>query len=187
MLTRFLRRVVLLGALTLAASSTLAGDIDYLFTLNWESGPLTGTSSSGSLSFDESLAAPNAAYFGTASLSSFSLAVGGTFYSLADIAVGFLTFDANADLRLLGAGTSCGPHFCTILPGDPPGFVMVYDSQSQLDQFFGVYWPADADQSYGAGTFEVAAIPEPSTMALLLAGAGLLAWRRRGNGQARWT
>ena len=186
MLTRFLRRLLLLASLTLSASSALAGDIHYLFTLNWESGSLMGTSSSGSLSFDESLAAPNAEYFGTASLSSFSLAVGGTFYSLADIAVGFLTFDANADLRLLGVGTSCGPHFCTIIPGDPPGFLMVYDSQSQLDRFFGLYWPAEADQSYGAGTFEVAAIPEPSTMALLLAGTGLLAWRRRRDGRARW-
>ena len=56
---------------------------------------------------------------------------------------------------------------------------MVYDSQSQLDRFAGYYWPLDADQSYGAGTFAVAAIPEPSSMALLLGGGGLLAWRRR--------
>ena len=45
--------------------------------------------------------------------------------------------------------------------------------------FSGYVWPANADQSYGKGTLEVAAIPEPSTMALLLAGAGLLDWRRR--------
>ena len=41
------------------------------------------------------------------------------------------------------------------------------------------FWPANADQSYGNGTFAVAAVPEPSAMALLLAGGGLLAWRRR--------
>ena len=57
--------------------------------------------------------------------------------------------------------------------------MMVYDSQSQLDRFSGYFWPAAADQSYGNGTFAVAAIPEPSAMALLLAGGGLLAWRRR--------
>jgi len=50
---------------------------------------------------------------------------------------------------------------------------------SQLDRFSGYFWPADADQWYGNGTFAVAAIPEPSVMALLLAGGGLLAWRRR--------
>ena len=105
MLTRLLRRALLFASLTLAAGFAFADDVDYVFILHWQSGPLVGTSSSGSLSFDESLAAPNAEYFGTASLSAFGLTVGSTFYSLADIEVGFLTFDANADLRLLGVGT----------------------------------------------------------------------------------
>jgi len=180
MLARCLRRVLLAVSLALGAGGAFADDdVDYLFTLNWLSGPLTGTSSSGSLSFSRSLIAPNAEYLGTASLSAFSLDVGGTFYGLSDIEVGFLTFDANADLRLLGVGTSCDPGSCGISPGDPPGFLMVYDSQSQLDHFFGVYWPANADQSSGSGTFAVAAVPEPSALAMLLAGGALLAWRRR--------
>ena len=180
MLARLLRVVVLLSAsLALPAGSALADELAYSFTLDWQSGPLAGTSSSGSLAFDKSLATPNAEYLGTASLSAFHFAVGSTFYDLSDIGVGFLTFDANADLRLLGVGTSCGIGSCGISPGDPPGLLLVYDSQSQLDRFAGYYWPLDADQSYGAGTFEIAAIPEPSTVALLLAGGGLLAWRRR--------
>jgi hypothetical protein len=179
MLARCLRRLLFAASLALAAGSAFADDVDYLFTLNWLSGPLTGTSSSGSLSFSGSLVAPNAEYFGTASLTAFSLDVAGTFYGLADIEVGFLTFDANADLRLLGVGTSCDPGSCGISPGDPPGLLMVYDSQSQLDRFSGYYWPANADQSAGAGSFAVAAVPEPSAIALLLGGGVLLAWQRR--------
>lgn len=180
MLIRILGRALLSIALGLAAASASASDTQYAFTLNWQSGPLSGSSSSGSLSFDESLAAPNAEYLGTASLSGFSLVVDGISYGLADVGLGFLTFDANADLRLLGVGNGCGPGFCSINPGDPPGFMMIYDSQSQLDRLSAYFWPQDADQSSGNGTFEVAAIPEPSTMALLLAGGGLLAWRRAG-------
>ena len=119
MLRRILRCALLSASLALAAGSASARDIDYVFTLDWQSGPQTGMSSSGSLSFDESLAAPNAEYFST-SLSAFSLVVGSTSYGLADVGVGFLTFDANADLRLLGVGTSCGPGFCSIGPATRP-------------------------------------------------------------------
>ena len=138
-----------------------------------------GTSSSGSLSFDASLATPNAQYLGTASLSAFQLTIGSTSYGLGDVGVGFLTFDANAELRLLGVGTSCSTGSCSLFPADPPSMMIVYDSQSQLDRFSGYYWPLDAEQSYAAGTFAAAAIPEPETLVLMLAGGGLLAWRRR--------
>jgi PEP-CTERM motif len=180
MLTRFLGRALLLVSLTFAAGSALADDVDYDFVLNWQTGPLTGTTSIGSFAFDSSLAVPNAVYLGTASLTAFSLSVGSTVYDLADVSIGYLFFDANADLRLLGLGTDCSPGSCGLLPHDPPNFFLGYDPQSQLDKFFAVISPADAEQSYATGTLQLAApIPEPSTMALLLAGGGLLAWRRR--------
>jgi hypothetical protein len=133
----------------------------------------------GSLAFDDALALPNAQYSGPDVLSAFSLTIGSTFYGLASVSTGFLWFDANSDLRLLGVGTDCGPGFCNVSPTDPNTFYLVYDPQSQLDRFYAVAGPPNADQSYAVGTFQVVAVPEPSALVLLLAGGGLLAWRRK--------
>ena len=178
-MTRFLGRAFLLAWLALTAGSAFADDETYVFILNWKSGSHAGTSSSGSLSFDDSLAMPNAQYSGPDVLRSFSLTIGSTFYGLASVTTGFLWFDANSDLRLLSVGTDCGPGFCVVSPTNPTTFYLVYDPQSQLDRFFAVAGPPDADQSYGVGNFQAALVPEPSSLLLLLAGGGLLAWRRR--------
>lgn len=61
------RSLGLATLLTAIASSALAGSVAFVFTLDWQSGPLLGSSSRGSLSFDESLVAPNAQYSGTSS------------------------------------------------------------------------------------------------------------------------
>jgi len=178
-MTRFLGRAFLLAWLALAAGSAFADDEAYDFIVNWQSGSHAGTSSSGSLSFDDALAMPNAQYSGPDVLSSFSLTIGSTFYGLASVTTGFLWFDANSDLRFLSVGTDCGPGFCVVSPTNPTTFYLVYDPQSQLDRFFAVAGPPDADQSYGVGNFQAALVPEPSSHLLLLAGGGLLAWRRR--------
>jgi hypothetical protein len=178
-MTRFLGRAFFLACLAMSAGSAFADDETYIFTINWQSGSLMGSSSSGSLSFDDALAVPDATYTGAGILSSFSLTIGSTFYGLANVTTGFLWFDANADLRLLSVGTDCGPGFCSVNPTEPNTFYLVYDPQSQLDRFYAVSGPPNAEQSYGVGDFQAAAVPEPSALLLLAAGGGLLAWRRR--------
>ena len=183
-MTRLLGRAFLLACLALSAGSVLADDRTYVFTINWQSGSLLGSSSTGSLSFDESLAMANNQYVGPDVLSAFSLTIGSTFYGLASVSTGLLWFDANADVRLLMVGTDCGFGYCSVHPTEPDTFYLVYDAQSQLDPFFAVAGPPNAEQSYGVGSFHAAAIPEPSVLVLLLAGGGLLAWRRRAKPRA---
>ena len=81
-------------------SSALANQSYYDFTLNWESGPLQGTTSTGHLSFDSSLAAANAEYFDSNLLTSFQATIGSNAYALTDIATGAIYFSMGmASLR----------------------------------------------------------------------------------------
>ena len=172
-------RSLLLAALLLAVTGcAFASNVAFVFTLNWQRGPLLGSTSQGTLSFDESLVAPNAQYLGTVDLGSFNLNVGSRSYGLADVTTGFLSFDANSDLRLLGVGTDCGVGSCEASQ-DPASFYIVYDSQSQLDRFYAVAGPPNSGQSYGVGNLLLAPVPEPSSLVILLSGMGLLALRRR--------
>ena len=179
MTTRTFRSGLLLAGLLLAAGTACANNVAYVFTLNWQSGALLGSESQGSLSFDESIALPDAQYLGPNGLNSFSLSVGNRIYGLIDVTTGFLFFDANSDLRLLGVGTNCGPGFCEASSTNASSLYIVYDSQSQLDRFFAVAGPPNSDQSYGVGVFQLAPVPEPSSLMIMLAGAGVLALRRR--------
>ena len=179
MTTRTFSLGVLLSGLLLAAGTVFANNVAYVFTLNWQSGALFGSESQGSLSFDESIALPNAQYLGPNSLNSFSLSAGNRIYGLTDVTTGFLSFDANSDLRLLGVGTNCGPGFCEASPTNAASLYIVYDSQSQLDRFFAVAGPPNSDQSYAVGVLQLAPVPEPSSLMFMLAGVGLLSLRRR--------
>jgi len=178
----FKRTLHSLLAAAIATVGTLsvahAANQKYEFVVNWGTGvggtgELSGTSSTGWLSFDSSIAAPNAEYFEQDVLSDFGFSLRGHAYGLADVSVGFLTFDSAGDLRLLGVGTHCGSGYCASDPGNTSSFYLVYDSQSGQDRFFGVAGDPGWATSYGAGTFQIAPVPEPSSAALLALG-GLL-------------
>jgi PEP-CTERM motif len=176
--TRTCSRGLLLAALLASVGTAFANNVSYVFNLTWQSGALFGTESQGNLSFDDSIALPNAQYLDPDSLTSFSFFAGERIYDLSDVETGFLFFDSNSDLRLLGVGTDCGPGFCALSQTNAATFYIVYDSQSRLDRFFAVAG-VGSDQSYGVGVLQIAPVPEPSSLVLLLAGAGLLAARRQ--------
>ena len=104
--------------------------------MNWNQGELSSTPSHGWLSFDSALAQPNAQY-SSAVLAGFGFSMRGNDFGLSDVGVGFLHFDGNQQLRLLGLGTNCGAGQCDSNPGHTDSLYVVYDSQSQLDRFFG--------------------------------------------------
>ena len=164
-------------------SAAHATTTKYDYSVNWSTGELAGTTSQGWFAFDSSLALPNAEYFEPNVLSDFGFTLRGTFHDLSSVQTGFLTFDAQGQLRLIGVGTKCGQGYCASDPGNTNSFYLVYNSQSQLDKFFGVAGDSGWATSYGPGTLELAAVPEPSTLAFLLAGLGLVgvAVRKRGS------
>ena len=170
--------LAMLFSLALSASAS-ARTQDYVFTLNWYSGPLAGSTSTGSLSFDNALAIPNSEYLGPNTLTTFMANVGGRDYGLGDVETGFLVFGQAGELRLLGVGTDCSPRSCRSTPGNPGSFYLVYDSQSRLDTLEAVAGPPDVTQSIANGAFAAAPVPEPSALGLFMAGAVMFLVGRR--------
>jgi hypothetical protein len=181
----------LFAAAAIAALGTIASaeaaEVKYDYTLNWTVGELAGQTSTGSLSYDSSLAVANAWYTQPDILSGFSFSMRGHTFGLSDVHVGWLTFDANAQLRMLAVGTHCEPNVCysDAGRGNTNAFFLVYDSGSSPDHF----WGAAADTGYatssGAGTFALAPVPESSTVAMMLAGIGLVGATTRKRSAAR--
>ena len=168
-----------------STSSAYAVETKYEITVNWSFGQLAGTSSHGWLSFDSSLATPNASYTQPDILSGFGFSLRGREYGLNDVRVGAMAFDSNAELHALSVGTDCVPGACyaNAWTGNTNTFYVLYDSENTSAPLFGIAVDAPLVVSGGAGSLQLAAVPEPSTIALMLSGIALIGVasnRRRG-------
>src|SRR6185369_4145155 len=113
------------------------------------------TKSLGYVSFDSSLAVPNAEYTAPNLLSRLAFRVGDSRYGLSNMTTGFLSFDSTRHLRLFLFGTNCAPGSCSSSDASN-SLYFVYDSESQLDTFFAVHGPAvEGSQSYGSGILQL--------------------------------
>lgn len=145
-----LTAVLLACALTPAAS---AKELLYRISITWKSGPLAGKTSSGHVSYDDSLALPGAQYTSQNVIGRLSFNIGRLRYDTSNTLSGFLSFEPNRALRMFMFGTGCYPGGCTAQAGNPNSLYFVYDSQSQLDKFSAVQGPpVEGLQSYGVGT-----------------------------------
>lgn len=169
------------SALAAGATAVAAEPVSFDYSVAWGTGQLAGTASSGSVSFDSSLALPLAEYDQPGLLSGFEFTLRGKSYGLADVKVGFLTFDAAGEVLLFAVGTDCFPNSCSVFPGEPDSFYWVYDAQPGLaHNFYAVVGDPAGVTSYGLGNLQpAAAVPAPGTAALLLAGLAGWAVRRR--------
>lgn len=77
-----------------------AREVFYAISIDWTSGPLTGSKSRGLVSFDDALALPGAEYTAPNLISRFHFRVGHQRYNLSRVMSGYLSFDAAAQLRL---------------------------------------------------------------------------------------
>lgn len=159
----------LAAALLLAPAA--AGAVSYTFSGQLDDGPLVGTPFAGSFDFDDSLVMSG--FEGDLPLTGFSLLLAGESYTLASadatpVAVyfdgaflGLSYVDADA------ADPAMRPHIAFI-----PGFL------SLAEAYVGYEIGSDAGQA-GFGSYSVAVVPEPASVALLLAGLGVVGWRLR--------
>jgi hypothetical protein len=160
------RRGVATAAL-LAATLPAAAAV-FSFSGSTDSGPLPGSPFSGQFSFAD----PDAGFDGSVPLDGFTLLAFGQTYSLADA-----DFPAAA---IFAGGVFTGVDFFDQDSTD-------IDTQPNVSLMAGFFDPLDASFSYeaangrgfGSITFAAASVPEPATLAAVLAGLALLGGSRR--------
>jgi len=159
----------LAAALLLAPAA--AGAISYTFSGQLDDGPLVGTTFAGSFDFDDSGVLPG--FKGDLPLTGFSLLLAGESYTLASAdapPVAVYSDGAFVGLSYVdndAADPTIRPHIAFI-----PGFL------SLAEAFVGYEIGSGAGQA-GFGSYSVAVVPEPASVALLLAGLGVVGWRLR--------
>ena len=156
--------------------SASASTVTYDFTVTATTGPLTGDVSSGSFSWDSSSVPPGTGLAATGLLTALDFAWDGITYNSSTANTGGLTIHSDGTLQLAFFGTNCSAGAC--------------DTQSNVEAWLLIgddfEYSTSGDRGNGSGTVtysEVAATPEPGTLALmgtaLLSGVGLVRRRLR--------
>lgn len=159
------------------ATAAQATPINYDFTVDVTTGPLSGTTANGSFSYDSSSITPGAYNLAMGLLTAFDFTFNGIAYGAATANTGWLAFDAAGNLNDFAFGNSCGPGSCGITISLNDWFVST--------GFFGYGLPAFSGIGEGGVTYALAPVnvPEPGTPGLFGLGAlvmiGLLVGRRR--------
>jgi hypothetical protein len=148
-----------------------ATPVNYAFTVTATSGPLSGTTASGTFSYDTSSIVVGA-NSNTGLLTALSFTWNGIAYNRTTANTGTLFFDASGNLISEAIGNNCGPGFCSINSGQDQWYVansnFAYSTLGAANGYIGT-----------ATETLVAATPEPSTMALFGLGLGSFAVARR--------
>lgn len=170
--------------------ATEANPINYNFTVNVTSGPLSGTVSHGSFSYDSSSIVLGTSW-GEALFTNLDFPFNDITYNADTISTRWLYFDAASDLTAFMFGTNCSPAEC-VAGTDPDAdqFIASATKSDPTDPYaFGYTLPTFDGFVGGSGemTFArvgapVSAVPEPGTFGMLGLGVlltGLFAGMRR--------
>jgi len=163
------------------ASKLEASPVNYTFSVAATSGPLAGTTATGTFSYDTSSIVPGGTNANTGLLTALNFTWDGITYNQTAANTGFLEFDTTGALTQDLFGNNCVAGGCSTMPGFEQWFVASAFPQSGFS-----YFVAGASGGFGTVTQSlVTGAPEPSAFALLATGLALLALaggrgRRRG-------
>jgi hypothetical protein len=170
--------------LAFGATSSFAGVITYDFTLNGgSSGPMAGVTSSGFFSIDEAVAQPST-FVSSVLFTDFDVSWMGVDYDKTIAEAGWLNFDANGLLTFVGFGTNGLSGSCISGGLQSYNWTATWSSSGNNSFSYGLN-SSDINNTTGRGNVSLAlrpaaAVPEPATLGLALAGfAGLAFFRRR--------
>lgn len=186
MLVRARQQLLAAAVAAVAAVATIgppspatAAPVSYDYFVNWTSGELAGTTSSGWLSYDSALATPDAEYSDPGLLSGFGFTVRGRTFGLGDVKTGFMSFDHSGYLRDLLVGSRCNDAGCGVGAGDLGAFYLSFAQRNAPNRLDGTIGDP-VGMSMGAGDIPSAPVPEPATAALVLLALGAIGAARRG-------
>jgi hypothetical protein len=179
---------IVAGLGLVAAGSAEAFPITYDFTVTATSGPLNGTVSHGSLSYDSSsitLGNTNAA---TGLLTALSFSWNAIAYTPTTANTGSLSFDTSGKLTLAFFGTECGPASCSLdAANNANGFTL--DAFPGLVGTIAYTVRGNTTTGFGGRVTTALAVPasEPTTFALLGLGCVLVGAARAARVSTRLT
>jgi hypothetical protein len=167
------RAAIACGLLAISGAATSA-TITYDFTVTGTSGPLSGVTESGYLSYESSIVVPGNEVIGTPLLTDLSFTWNGIAYDETTANTGSLSFDASGALEGGVFGNTCPTDStCTVSPGENEWFILLGSGTL-------VYATDGTDTTYrGTVTYEVARVPAPVPLALLGIGIATIGLTRR--------
>lgn len=163
----------------LCAPAALATPITYNFTVTMPAGqgPMGGTVTNGSFTYDSSSVVPGGANNATGLLTALNFTWDGITYNRTTANTGELDFDTSGDLVNFAFGTNCVPGTCGVTSGSEQWWA--------VPSLFAYSSPGNSTFE-GSLTFSLAgaSVPEPGNLALfagglLLALGGFSVLRRR--------
>ena len=154
--------------------SVQAATVTYDFSVAVTNGPAGGTTASGYFSYDTAIVNPGGIVSAVGLLTDLAFVLDGTSYTAATANTGALRFNSLGDLQSILMGTECHAGGCGVANRRTGWYIGFSDSLS--------YASAGVDGIFigSAATFTLrnSAVPEPASLALVLAG-GLAAWAAR--------
>ena len=165
----------------LAVTTAHATPINYTFMVTATDGPLSGTSATGTFSYDSSSIIPGGININVGLLTSLDFTWNGIHYDQTTANTGFLEFNSSGNLIPTSSsfGNHCSSNSCEVDSNTEQWFVGSNFTYSTLNSD-GIF--------DGTTTFSlITAAPEPSTLALLgvgIAGAMLMGARAKGTRRA---
>ena len=173
---KLLRTALALG-LAAFALAVHADPVTVGFRVVPTTGPLAGTSTFGTFTFDTSVVPAGGGTVGaTGLLTDLAFTFNGIAYDETTANTGSLTFDAAGMLTFALFGTSCGAGSCTI----PPGTNQFLVGAAASFGTFAYTIPGTADVFAGDAFLQPAAtVPEPATLELLALGLVAAGFARR--------
>jgi len=164
------KAVLLTLALTAAAvafaPAAMATPVNYQFTVDVTSGPLTGTTDHGTFSYDSSSITPSNYNVAAGLLTALDFTFNGTAWNAGTANTAWLEFDGAGNLISFNFGNNCSAGSCTVISGTNAWWV------SQGAGGFAYSTPGFNGIGYGDVSFALANVPEPGSLGLF--GFGLL-------------